>query len=227
MKIVSWNCSCSGGFNKEKVDTIQEYPADIFVIQECTFFDCIRLKSQFANVYWYGDGKDSVLGIGVFSHKYQFEFAPEFNRNHRYVVPYRVIFNGKKQFTLIAVWTKQINSAGCKYENYQVPVFAALKEYVFDKSAVIGDFNTGANKSDTNKWYSKLETETGKYKLRNCASNEQKLAPTFFRGDSILLDDHCFVTNNLRVKSFEIGTPEDWIKPELSDHCPIIVDFDW
>ena len=41
-KIISWNCKV--GFNTKKVEYIEKYLADIYIIQECTKDDIEKIK---------------------------------------------------------------------------------------------------------------------------------------------------------------------------------------
>jgi endonuclease/exonuclease/phosphatase family metal-dependent hydrolase len=92
---------------------------------------------------------------------------------------------------------------------------------------IIGDFNTGSIKgSDNEHWYTCLKNKFLGKKIYNCADN-QEWAPTFFRGNGSWLDDHCFADESLysKVISFGMGPRNYWNK--FSDHCPIVVDFDF
>jgi exonuclease III len=232
MRIVSWNCGGRyyGGFTKKAKFISDYYKPDILVVQECTQKECTDLQTEWSNPVWHNDDVDnSSQGIGIFAKTdYKIECISDFDKSFRYVVPYRV--TGVKQpFTLIAVWTQQMDSTGVKYENYHVPVRKALdvlKNYKFENSIIIGDFNTGADKSDSKQWYTNLATEMKRADLKNCAGEDgQELCPTFFRGNGSWLDDHCFATSDIKVISFGIGNKDYWM--QYSDHCPLIVDFDW
>ncbi|WP_187152064.1 endonuclease/exonuclease/phosphatase family protein [Treponema endosymbiont of Eucomonympha sp.] len=222
---MSWNCGgwSRGGFNAKKAKDISEYKPDILVIQECTKTAFDVLKSTWKHKNWYGDDKEnSNQGIGVFSNKYQFEFTPDFNRNFRYVVPYRIT-GGKKSFILFIVWMKeQVGNDG-----YHIHVFQALDYYKIDASIplmFIGDFNTGANCQ--NKWYKNLEDRLNANQLYNCAKGEKKCKLTFFGQQGHVIDDFCFASakmaNNATCKVIDTAELR-----KLSDHCPLIVDFDW
>jgi endonuclease/exonuclease/phosphatase family metal-dependent hydrolase len=142
----------------------------------------------------------------------------------RYTIPYIVKKMDKEVFTLFSVWTKQ----GYKY--YHVPILNSL-EYFKEKTntpkILVGDFNTGSQYGNivTQEYYKFLEKELKiKYKLKNCASSQEWIH-TFFRGSNSWLNDHCFASSDFQVISFGIGNFDYWRK--YSDHCPIIVDFDF
>ena len=101
MKIVSWNCNM--GF-KDKFCDVQEFKADIYVIQECE--DPARCESEeykkFANNYiWIGKNKD--MGLGIFANDdITMERIEDNNEDYefRYFLP--VCINDT--FNLLAVW---------------------------------------------------------------------------------------------------------------------------
>ena len=166
MKIISWNCK--NGFDKTKQDVIFSKFAnvDIFVIQECRIKDVEELGYVES---WHGDGKDSDLGIIVFSKEYKVAKADYFDRENRYVVPYN-ISDAKKPFVLYAVWTKS------GYENYHVPVHKTLESLSSstEKVIFIGDFNTGSMQGSANAhWYEKLKKGFKEKDIYNCANAQE------------------------------------------------------
>jgi endonuclease/exonuclease/phosphatase family metal-dependent hydrolase len=240
MRIVSWNCHY--GLTGEKLKAIQKFDADILVIQECSRKDWKEsLKEKYKeSSQWFGDGKESAnclekdLGVFVLC-KEGLTLEPLYKDNEvksRYVLPYKI--GGKKELILFAVWTKGKDSNGTKYKDYHEPVFSAMEDKDFsekiskDKAAIlIGDFNTGSvEDANSRHWYENLKDGLGKKQLFNCAGS-QEWTPTFFRGNGSWLDDHCFATEFLysKVVSFDIGNIDYW--RQFSDHCPIIIDFDF
>jgi exonuclease III len=226
MRIVSWNCHY--GFDANKSQKIKEIcpNTDIFVIQECmkSDFDVLKTEWQFKN--WYCDDlndEKSLLGIAVFSNKFKIEFTDIFNRKYRYVVPYKVsdITGEGKSFMLFAVWTKK------EPLYYDKNVIEAIKHYHIEKqSIVIGDYNTFAK--DVNTKYPPLV---------NCAKNFEAERSTFYsQRHGFGIDDFCFATsdiaNNIDVKICQDSEKEwEWegdgekLWHNLSDHCPIIADY--
>jgi exonuclease III len=207
-----------------------EYKPDILVIQECTYFEYVVVKkrAEFAYTDWYGDGKDSLLGIGIFSKSHRFQLASEhrYDAKFRYVVPYSLEANGK-QIILFAVWTKgYISNDDLHKLAYDENIKAAWEFYrnVFKVPVIfIGDFNTFYN-SKYEEGLSKLEKML--LPLVNCASESEKKKPTFYSpkyGPGV--DDFCFASDKLAKKIFSVGNRDEWKK--YSDHCPIIVEFDF
>jgi len=254
MRIVSWNCKC--GFDRDKPKIINKLNADILVILECREMDMADMdKFGFDDAHrkWYGDHKEvenekvkkklevinktKDLGIGVFWRDGItieplpiWENSLKENCDFRYLVPYKVERNFDT-FTLIAVWTKDKGITG---ENdrldYTLKARAAIEHYgnidlLKSKVIFIGDFNTGSIRGARNSIrYEDLARAFGKKDFKNCADG-QEWVPTFFKGFKSWLDDHCFASNDFEVISFGIGNSDYWRK--YSDHCPIIVDFNF
>ena len=233
MRIVSWNCCWQKeGFTGEKRNEILKLNPDILIVQECKQDDWKKLNYSSEKGDWYGDDKDSQgdpnkkLGIGIFckNEKYSIDcslFRGKDLSNKRYVIPYKIT-GAKEPFVLYAVWTKKPPDSK---SNYHTPVYNVLGDppSPIENAIFIGDFNTGSIQRATNaRWYNDLKYRFAKNGFLNCA-NGQEWVPTFFRGRSSWLDDHCFATDDFKVISFGIGNRDYW--QEYSDHCPIIVDF--
>jgi len=249
MKIVSWNCKneyykkiCFDE-NKEKLITKENDDAEIFIIQECTYSDCIRLKENYQYVTWYGDGKDSILGIGAFSKKYELSLAPEYNPDckFRYVIPY-YFYKDNNKIYLFLVWAKtslycitntnkRIPDKHCNLE-YVQNVLEAMQHYnnlLNDKIIIIGDFNSGITLDNERIKHDELVKYLEKNNIVNCSLKDKlEKAPTYFHIDKYkneipFTDDYCFVSKNIKIESFTIGKKE--IYHEYSDHLPIIVNL--
>jgi exonuclease III len=229
MRIVSWNCHY--GLSDVKAKKIQEmFPdADIFVIQECKRTDMDAFKSVWKFKNWYGDDQDinSDLGIAIFSKNHKVEFPDVFNRNFRYVVPYTIITNGKS-LTLFAVWTKSVPNY---YDKNVTQAIHAVEyqPYLNGDVIIIGDFNTFAK--EDNGHLENLERELSP--LINCAND--RYSKTYYDAQyGYGIDDFCFASKDI-VDKIKVTVPDDKFDDKqdndhrwngLSDHCPIIVDFD-
>jgi exonuclease III len=101
-----------------------------------------------------------------------------------------------------------------------------------------GDFNTFAK--DNNGRLKDLEDNFKPFNLINCATCTDNMSfhkePTYF--DSRYeygIDDFCFISENLKNYKIDIDIPNEWDSGKdknhrwkgLSDHAPIIVDFDF
>jgi exonuclease III len=246
MKIVSWNCSFeSGGFNENKRKEIKSLESDMYVIQECTYPESIVFSKEgkFAYHTWYGDGKDSCLGIGLFSDKFEIQLCPEYkyNAEFRYVVPYSV--DGGK-FILFAVWTKEFikgdDTHRFSYDENIGPALDTYKGLLKNPCVIIGDFNTASNNKDDEhkmRYDRLLKTMPG---FEDCSNGSPKDDNDTFWSDKeqkFYRDDFCF-SNQLKIsnpclpnippKWENIGKESNWERKRwrgLSDHCPIVVDF--
>jgi exonuclease III len=234
MKIVSWNCRNGLGRIKAKI-ILEKFPnADIFVIQECKRKDIYAFECDWKFKNWYGDDQEySDLGIAVFSKNHALEFCTPFNRNFRYVVPYK-IKTDKNSLALFAVWTKPVPL----YYDKNVTQAVSLPEYkelITNNAIIIGDFNTGYSE-DHPEYYSDLcKNLTG---FKNSAYEKpEEYKETFysFSKKKLYLNDFCFVSESLYSNGIKIEIHDDWttnnygqkIWRGLSDHCPISVDFDF
>jgi len=239
MKIVSWNCWL-GLYGAKYEAIVSAYPdADIFVIQECRLCDFDAFKSLWSYKHWYGDCVEGGnLGIAVFSKTWKLEFTREFNRNFRYVVPFRVSKDGKA-FNLFAVWAKSDKYGGLYDYDKNVVQAAHAPEYqaLFNEGALlIGDFNTASHDKDDPhiQWYKNLVS--GLRGFHDCAPETEVHKPTF---KGLYRDDFCFVSDSLGKSTGNIkysvsdewsidSTRETklWKETGLSDHCPICVEFE-
>ena len=228
--LISWNCSFEkGGFSNNKFDYItQKYNPQILIIQECKYTECIQVKSSFTNFTWYGDGKDSQLGIGIFSNEYKFELINEYkyNTNFRYVIPYSFKINNT-EIILFAVWTKNYIDKFHKFA-YVENINEAITYYkdILKKNIImIGDFNI-ADKPDERKRYIDLKQKLNEYNISNRISNDLETKPTFymhFQKDNSFTNDYCFASKTINISKVEVG--EHCL--EYSDHCPLIVTLDY
>ena len=257
-----WSC---GGFSKKKYDEIMRYKPDILLIQEITKKEYDDLTKENLNSFniklkvlskteewddvpvpeqpqltrhWYGDNyEDSYKGMAIFStSNLDFvELVTNFNKDFRYVVPYKILpifqsvfqFPDIKEITLISVWTKQPSDGSW---DYQKTIFDALDYYKFDSPIILaGDFNTGGNKDNLHN-YKELKMNLEKHGLRNCAENTKyEYQPTFYHDKTgkYFTNDFCFISNEYYIYNFHVDKMNNQKRWRgLSDHCPIIADFD-
>ena len=245
MKITSWNC-LGPRFNHDNetqkwisnISWLKEvYPADLYVIQECSKvqIDLVRQKHLFQYAAWYGDDLDYFMrGTAILSDKRCFTEREEFfhNSNFRYVVPYRIqVENEALDFILFNVWTKAkpINK---EYENrayffYEYNVKEAVNYYIslheslgkiFEmpkSSLLIGDFNFGKDDVYVKNSFSKF---LSKYNFKLSEGLEDNLCTYIDSKGKKYLNDFCFA-QNISSKLIKKGTFEE-IKGK-SDHIPL------
>ena len=247
MIIISWNCHYDyksfKGLTPQKYEKIREYNPDILIIHECTKneFDKIKRDWKFRN--WYCDDiEDSILGIAIFSKKYKIGFTEHFNRNFRYIIPYKII-GYKENLTLFTIWTK-------KEPYYYKNIFSAIDSHEYDSllkdnTIFIGDFNIGLIKGFNEEKNKKQKEHNLLYKrllevlspLINCTlntDNEYKITYSHNKTD-YFLNDFCFVSKSIKENIIKINIPsemeywknkgEKYFWNGLSDHCPIIIEI--
>ncbi|GAB6393528.1 MAG: endonuclease/exonuclease/phosphatase family protein [Treponematales bacterium] len=239
MKIVSWNCSYEGGFNEKKRNALKKVSADVYVVQECTYSESVTFQKEgdFASSFWYGDGKDSRLGIGIFSKSHEVKLHPKFDyRNKfRYVVPFSLVVDGK-EVVLFAVWTKGAIDGDKTHHclAYDDNLGEACKTYqslLGQRAIVIGDFNTASNDRDNEHKQRYTDLCSKLPGLFDCADEAVRWKNTFSAdmGKAKFRDDFCFVSSDLKDKAKQVVLDDGWKNVRwrgLSDHCPIIVELE-
>lgn len=249
MKILSWNClGPRHNYDNEtqkwrnNVKWLKEtYPADLYVIQECSKLqvDLVRQQGLFKYAAWYGDDLDYFMrGTAILANERLFTEREEFfhNPNFRYVVPYRIRFEVEElDFILFNVWTKAkpINK---EYENrayffYEYNVREAVNYYIslhesFGKifempksSLLIGDFNFGKDDIYVKESFAKF---LSKYGFKLSEGLEDNLCTYIDSNGKKYLNDFCF-SQNLSSKLIDKGTFEE-IKGK-SDHIPLLFEI--
>jgi endonuclease/exonuclease/phosphatase family metal-dependent hydrolase len=247
MTIVSWNChynfNVNSGFTLEKHQKIREYNPDILIIYECTKNDFDKVKREWDYRNWYCDDlvEDSNIGVAIFSKKYKIEFTEHFNRNFRYVIPYKIT-GYKYDIILFLVWAKE---EPYYYKNIFLAVDSHEYDFLLNQNAiVIGDFNTGLVKDFHKEENDKQKKHNMVYKklleklsiLKNCTvGTEYEYGVTYSHNNNeFYLNDFCFVSERIKNDVTieipnesnyweKIGNKKFW--NGLSDHCPIIIEL--
>ena len=161
------------------------------------------------------------------SNNYPIEFCEHFNRNYRYVIPYKLKALNQS-LILFVIWTKK------EPLDYEKNIIAALedeiyKSYLESDCLFIGDFNT-ATTADNYTDYKKI-LERG---LINTAFPEDIFKPTYFGSGKYYTNDYCLITvqadKHFSVNTHILDLNNDIVGEnkyeELSDHSPIIVDIE-
>jgi len=235
MRIVSWNCKV--GFNAEKAKFIKTYNADLYVIQECTELNLDEVKEIFKYKAVYCDYIDSKYGVGLFSNKFAFKILPEHNKNFRYIVPYR-IFNEEREFVLFSVWTKNKDEHNKDIE-YTEQTWRAInhdeyQKYLEGSIIILGDFNSTdklKQKPPHRQIIDKLAEygiESAYHKHNHCV-DDSECEPTLLwkmNKNNKFHIDYCCISSDYKLNDIKVGTLEEWEESKLSDHCPLIMDFE-
>ena len=210
---------------REKFKVLDErYHADLYIIQECE--DPARCNNaaykDFAQNYlWIGENKNK--GLGVFARSGKKLEKVELDSHYlRYMLPFK--FEGKMFF---GIW------AYMRYVEDLVVYFSIYRDYLKEKSVVIGDFNSNViwNKEHGNRTQTVLNQEFENEGLKsiyhelNHGQQGEETQATFYmyrHNDRPFYIDYCYC-DPAEIKKFEIGKFDDWAG--LSDHMPLEVEF--
>ncbi len=68
--------------------------------------------------------------------------------------------------------------------------------------------------------------ESAYHKYNNCINGSEK-DPTLLWQMNInnkFHIDYCFISENYKIKSANVGSLQEWEETKLSDHCPLIIE---
>jgi exonuclease III len=235
MKIITWNCN--GAFRR-KFESLLDFNADIYVIQECENpieSEDKNYKSWAKNYLWTGDTKNK--GLGIFANQSivikQLEWSDEYN-GHRVKHFLPCMVNGSIQ--LVAVWTHKNNSPNFGYIG-QFWKYIQVNKSEFANAIIAGDFNSNIIWDEWDRWWNHSDVvnelrEKGIESLYHWFSKEaqgKETQPTFYlhrNSKKPYHIDYCFASTGLidKVKAVEIGAFENW--KAFSDHSPLSIEFD-
>lgn len=224
VKIVTWNCN--GAFRR-KYDALEEFDADILVVQECED-PSQSTKSYYewaGNYLWVGNSKNKGIGVsprnGISLEKLDWP-----DGGFEQFLPCRV----NDQFNLLAVWT--MHSSNFEYIGQFWNYLQINKEQIAGPNTVIcGDFNSNVCWDKKSRHWNHSDvvremTEIGIHSLYHKTMNEehgQETWPTLFlqrKKEKPYHIDYAFMSKPMvSGGSIEVGHPDQWL--ELSDHMPI------
>lgn len=254
MRIITWNClgvwkNDQTGFQKKK-DAVLELEPDVLVVPECeplekiTFPEnCMPTDQDRIGI----DGQDRGLAVFCFG-GFRLERLDCYDPDIKLFLPLRV-FKGDLSLTLLAAWAlKEPNDNN--NSAYLDIVARGVNHYspLFDREKMLflGDFNTPGADNDLsapkpNNRFLKRHLEIveilsqkgikslfhEKNKIEH--GKELKTDATLYHNSDLSKPfhcDYCFASADMMncLKAVEIGNPEVWLP--LSDHMPLIVDFD-
>ncbi len=204
MKIVCWNVHFD--LTIIKYNHIIEFNADVYIFLECTKSSFDFLKDNWKYKCWYNDDlhyEDSPLGISILSNKYQIEFCDVFNRNFRYVVPYKIKYTN--DIFLFVIWTKPIPFY------YADNIIKALEDknytqYFEKETILIGDFNSATTLSENS-----IYTNILRKGFINTIDKEDEYRGTFFykKNGKYFTNDYCLINKQMTDKyKVEVRIPK-------------------
>ena len=235
LRIITWNCNMA--FRK-KAAHVLSYQPDILVVPECEHPDKLKFDNGTlapTDCFWFGENKNK--GLGVFSYSnYKFKLHDDHNTKLKTILPLSVS-NGKKSFTLFAVWA---NNPKDRDGAYVTQVWKALHHYEHllqpQRTILAGDFNSNTmwdrpkREGNHTTVVARLEAKKiySMYHRFHKQTQGKELHPTWFlyrHHDKPYHLDYCFASADFAKKlvDVQIGTHQDW--SAHSDHTPVIVTF--
>lgn len=234
MKILTWNCSMRF---RDKIDHVLPMEADILVIPECESPEKWKGKNKEKGIQqfiWDGENPNKGLGIFNMNDDFQIRVHPSYNKLFGYIVPLEV--SGQETFILLAVWSQL---AKTKYESYIGQIFHAINYYeeLLPKPCfIVGDWNSNkvfdyikrvGNHTTVVNLLQAAEIDSGYHFFFN-EEHGMETKPTHYfwrKQERPFHLDYIFASRTFlnRMKHFEVGSFEEWIK--LSDHMPVMAEF--
>ncbi len=235
MKIVTWNCN---GALRNKIETLSEFDADLYLIQECENPELSINKSYkdwASNFLWRGDNKNK--GIGIFAKKditiEAIDWSDDYKDNKvRHFLPCIV----NNDFQLVNIWTSQNKSPNFGYIG-QLWKYIELNKENFKKIILAGDFNSNSIWDQWDRWWNHTDVVNDLYKmdihsLYHTYFKEQQgkeTRPTFFLQRNIMKPyhiDYAFASKVLKtnMRQFKIGDKKKWL--HYSDHLPLFFEIE-
>jgi exonuclease III len=227
MKILTWNCN---GALRKKFIHLEQFDADIIIIQECENPELSKdkkYKDWAKNYLW--TGENNSKGLGIFAAK---EIKIE-NLNWKTDgLKYFIACKVDNGFNLLGTWCHGANSPTFGYIG-QLWKYLQIHKANLGKCIIAGDFNSNViwdrwdrwwNHSDVVRELRELKIES-LYHKHNAGEEEGKeLQPTFYLQKNLAKPyhiDYVFASDNFKasLKVLTIGNPDEWIK--ISDHMPV------
>lgn len=223
---------------RRKASYILKYKPDILIVPECENPEKLQSEPGFPkpnSVIWYGQNKNK--GLGVFAYgNFSIELLPCHNDTHQIILPISV--KGSDQdFLLFAIWAN--NPKDPKYQ-YIGQVWKAILEYrplMNNKNVMlVGDFNSNTIWDKPKRLYNHSRVVkilddmniSSAYHLYYKQKQGKEKHPTLYmyrHEDKAYHIDYCFASADFtkKIKKVTIGDFKTW--SALSDHSPLIVDF--
>ncbi|OFD57613.1 hypothetical protein BWGOE4_30390 [Bacillus mycoides] len=235
MKIVAWN---AGMAFRKKIDKILPLKANILVISECEKpekWEQSVVQNGTDNFLWEGDNPNKGIGIITLDKRYKIEIHPDYDKTFRYIIPLKV--SGEQEFIMFAVWSQKGEK---RYNSYIGQIYLALEKYkslLKEPCIIVGDWNSNKvfdrikrvkTHSEVVEFLEGFGIMSAYHHFSKEEHGKESEATHYFRKEKArsFHIDYLFASEIFlgQLKSFNIGSCEDWI--EFSDHMPIIAEFD-
>ncbi len=234
LKVITWNCNRAF---RNKAKFIKDFKPDILVVPECEHPDKFKLEDRVYNeFYWFGDNVNQGLGVFSFT-DFKIKLLDYHEETFKVILPLS-ISNDKESYTVFAICAN--NPQDRKFQ-YVGQIWKAINLYqdklIKDRTLLIGDFNSNsiwdkpkreanhttvvdilANKGIESTYHKYFEQKQGNEKHQTFFLYRHENKPYHI--------DYCFASKDMitRLRKVEVGEYKDWIS--LSDHMPVIVDFE-
>lgn len=235
MRIVTWNCN--GAFRR-KFESILEFKADIYIIQECE--DPTKCRHQnyqewAANYIWIGDNKNK--GLAIFARPdiklRKLDWSNQYkDHNVKYFLPCKV----NEDFDLLAVWAHRNNSPNFGYIG-QLWKYLQVNKDKLNTAIIAGDFNSNTNWDQWDRWWNhsdvvnelkELRIESLYHKYSGEEQGSETIPTLYFQRklERTYHIDYIFGSDRFYegLARFEIGQADKWLG--ISDHMPILCEFE-
>ena len=227
MKILTWNCN---GALRRKFDYLNEFNADIIIVQECENPQVTKdkkYKDWATNYIWTGENNNK--GLGIFgTEKVKIENLNWDTNGLKYFISCKV----NTDFNLLGAWCHGANSPTFGYIG-QLWKYLQMHKTKLNKSIIAGDFNSNViwdrwdrwwNHSDVVRELKELKIESLYHKQNQGEEPGKELQPTFFLHRNLVKAyhiDYIFASEEFAksLKQLSIGQHVKWI--EKSDHMPV------
>jgi hypothetical protein len=224
-----------------KLEALRSLRPDLAVLSEAACPEILRSKMpELGNlpIVWVGDNPNKGLAVVSFG-GHELELDSSYRETNRYVAPIHI--GGRNPFRLLAIWDHNDRKEGLNKR--PGPLLRALQdssEFCRHEHLILaGDFNNHPQWDKPNGPNNMSEiirqlTDRDLISLYHHKSglpfgSERQWTYWYWRRqDKRYHIDYVFVPKAMlqRVRAFEIGTYEQWCLSGLSDHAPLVAEFD-
>jgi len=227
MRVISWNC-CDAF--ERKFGHLERLGPDIAIIQE------VRPESlKFAGVLdrslWLGDTGRKGLAVIIYA-DWKLSPAP-LSISERWFLPV-VLTKGEQTIHLVAVWVD--SAKDCVPPTLRA--LASLKDFLTSAPSIIaGDFNQtvaldkgripGNRFADVLAMLGSLGLRSAWHTFTGEAQGQESNPTLYWRWNEQAKYhiDFIFGSGDLEIQSATLGTFDQYVRAEISDHTPLSVDF--
>jgi exodeoxyribonuclease-3 len=240
MRLVAWNCR--SGLHR-KLDVLASLAPDVAIVPESASLDILTRKAPGlvpTSAAWVGANHHKGLAVFAFG-EYQVAQYNRYDASIGYALPVRV--DGPSTFHLVGLWAHYgLTPMRIAVPGPTLQALTAYREFLLARpSSVAGDFNNHQRWDKPGKASNHVNTLAAcaqlglvsAYHAFHGLEHGAERDPTFYwrtrSADCPTFHiDYAFVPADSLcfLRSVSVGSREAWIGPGLSDHAPLIVDFD-